>query len=156
MIQLTKHFSVEEFTVSETAARKGIDNQLPMELLNNAARTCELLEEAREILGNKAIIITSGYRCPALNGNVPGSSKKSAHMQALAADFICPGFGTPYRIVEKLQHELDGYDQLIYEGTWVHLGLAESGVAPRREVLTARFERGVFGTKVQYVRGLIA
>jgi zinc D-Ala-D-Ala carboxypeptidase len=43
------------------------------------------------------------------------------------------------------------FDQLIREGTWVHLGLADAGKQPRREVLTAVLRPG---QSVRYVKGL--
>lgn len=149
-MKLTEHFSVEEFEFSQTAVREGIDNRLPAELYDNARRICTLLEEARAIL-RKPITITSGYRSPALNKVVPGSSKTSAHTQALAADFVSPSFGTPLEITEVLTATLKDFDQLIYEGTWVHIGLMK-GTHQRRQVLTAKFNQG----RVSYLPGIVA
>lgn len=144
-MKLSEHFSLAEFTASQTATRLGIDNSLPQELYTNARRTCILLEEARQILG-KPIHINSGYRCPKLNERI-GGSQTSAHMQALAADFVCHEFGTPLQICQALIGKIE-FDQLIEEGTWVHVGLAEGPL--RNEILTARFPNG----KVVYSHGL--
>jgi len=44
------------------------------------------------------------------------------------------------------------FDQLIYEGSWVHVGLAEVGAPMRNQVLTAVFAKGV---PTQYRAGLV-
>ncbi|OWY35310.1 D-Ala-D-Ala carboxypeptidase family metallohydrolase [Herbaspirillum aquaticum] len=138
MDKLTDHFSLSEMTVSETAARKGIDNTPSPAIIKNLTRTAQLLERVRVLLGSKPILVSSGYRSPALNAAV-GGSKTSAHMQGLAADFICPGFGTPLAICQRLDSLGVEFDQLIQEGAWVHIGLAAEGIKPRRQVLTAKF-----------------
>lgn len=138
MDKLTDHFSLAEMTASETAARKGIDNTPSPAIIKNLTRTAQLLERVRVLLGSKPILVSSGYRSPALNAAV-GGSKTSAHMQGLAADFICPGFGTPLAICQRLDSLGMEFDQLIQEGNWVHIGLAAEGIKPRRQVLTARF-----------------
>lgn len=142
MDKLTDHFSLAELTASETAARRGIDNTPSPEIVKNLIRTVQLLERVRVLLGSKAILVSSGYRSPALNAAV-GGSKTSAHMQGLAADFICPGFGTPLAVCQRLESLGLEFDQLIQEGTWVHIGLAAEGVKPRRQVLTAKFSAGI-------------
>lgn len=141
MDKLTDHFSLEEMTASETAARRGIDNTPSPAIIKNLTRTAQLLERVRVLLGSKPILVSSGYRSPALNAAV-GGSKTSAHMQGLAADFICPGFGTPLAICKRLDSLGVEFDQLIQEGTWVHIGLAAEGIKPRRQVLTAKFSSG--------------
>lgn len=137
MTNLTPHFTLEEFTDSQTAARKGIHNvpHANSQERKNLQRTAEVMEQVRTLLDDKPILISSGYRSPQVNAAV-GGSKNSAHLSGLAADFSCPGFGTPRAICKKLQphmHEL-GIDQLIYEyDTWVHLGLRDP---PRHQALT--------------------
>jgi hypothetical protein len=138
MTMLTEHFTLEEFTDSQTAARKGIHN-IPTkhsQEYKNIQRTAETMEKVRTILDDKPILVSSGYRSPQVNAAV-GGSKSSAHMSGLAVDFSCPGFGTPKQICKKLgphMKELD-IDQLIHEyDTWVHLGLSAS--APRHMALT--------------------
>ena len=138
MTQLTPHFSLSEMTDSQTAARRGIHNvpALGSPERANLERTAQTMEEVRTILGDKPILISSGYRSPAVNSAV-GGSKSSAHMSGLAVDFSCPGFGTPLQICRKLHpHMRDlGIDQLIHEyDTWVHLGLTAG--APRHQALT--------------------
>lgn len=137
MTQLTPHFTLAEFTDSQTAARKGIHNVPPhnSQEMKNLERTALAMEEVRTILGDKPILISSGYRSPQVNAAV-GGSKNSAHMSGLAVDFSCPGFGTPKHICKKLEPHMKelGIDQLIHEyDTWVHLGLRDP---PRHQALT--------------------
>jgi zinc D-Ala-D-Ala carboxypeptidase len=139
MTQLTAHFTLEEFTDSQTAARKGLPNVPPAHERKNLQRTAEVMEEVRAILGTrgeKPVLISSGYLSPQVNAAV-GGSKSSAHMSGLAVDFSCPGFGTPLQICRKLEPHMKelGIDQLIHEfDTWVHLGLSAS--APRHMAMT--------------------
>jgi zinc D-Ala-D-Ala carboxypeptidase len=138
MTRLTEHFTLEEFTDSQTASRQGINNvpAASSQERKNIQRTAEVMERVRTILGDKPILISSGYRSPKVNAAV-GGSKSSAHMVGLAVDFSCPGFGTPRAICKKLEPQMKdlGIDQLIHEfTTWVHLGLRDS--APRAMALT--------------------
>lgn len=123
---LTPHFTLEEFTASQTASRMGISNVPTGPEYDNVKRCAETMEQVRTLLGNKPILISSGYRSPQVNAAVGGSST-SAHMSGLACDFTCPGFGTPKEICLMLQPYMGQLkiDQLIYEyGDWVHLGLS--------------------------------
>jgi zinc D-Ala-D-Ala carboxypeptidase len=134
MTHLTPNFTLEEFTVSETAARKGINN-VPSDM-KNLQWTAEVMERVRTILGDKPIFISSGYRSPKVNMAV-GGSKESAHMSGLAVDFYCPDFGTPLQICKELEPHMQelGVDQLIHEyNTWVHLGLSTE--KPRHMAMT--------------------
>lgn len=138
MTELTPHFTLEEFTNSQTAARMGINNVPPAgsQERKNLLRTAEVMEKVRTLLGDKPILISSGYRSPQVNAAV-GGSKSSAHMSALACDFSCPGYGTPKAICKHLHSHMKalGIDQLIHEyDTWVHLGLTQG--EPRHQALT--------------------
>lgn len=124
---MTPHFSLEEFTASDTAARLGIDNHLPDELREATKQTLEMMERIRFHL-NAPITITSGYRCKALNG-VIGSKPGSDHTMALAVDFRAPKAGTPFQVAASLAPviKIIGIGQLILEyaspngSGWVHV-----------------------------------
>jgi zinc D-Ala-D-Ala carboxypeptidase len=137
MTQLTPNFTLSEFTDSQTAARRGMDN-VPREgsqERRNLLRTAEVMEQVRIILGDKPILISSGYRAHKVNSAV-GGSKHSAHMHGLAVDFTAPGAGTPLDICKTLEPHMRelGIDQLIWEfALWVHLGLRDP---PRHQALT--------------------
>ena len=135
MTKLSEHFTLEELTFSATAQRKQIDNKPPAEVLDNMKRLAAGLEEVRAVLGNKPMRINSGYRSPKLNRAV-GGARLSAHMAGYAADFVCPDFGSPLKIVKALAATGIQFDKLIQEGTWVHISFAPEA---RRQMLTAHF-----------------
>ena len=85
-MQLSNNFTLNELTKSQTATRKGIDNEpgtAEIENLIHLAKT--ILQPVREHFG-KPVMISSGYRSPALCEAI-GSSAKSQHAQGEAADF---------------------------------------------------------------------
>jgi zinc D-Ala-D-Ala carboxypeptidase len=126
--QLSTHFSLSEFIASDTASRRGIDNDLPMELYTSAHSTCEMLEKIRSHLCSIAgktipILITSGYRCQMLNAAI-GSGVTSDHVKARAADFKAPEFGSALAVAQALAPMVStlGIGQLIYEyKSWIHV-----------------------------------
>lgn len=148
-MQLTDHFSLAEMTKSETASKLKIDNTAPAPIVENLTRTAQLLEQVRALLGGSPILISSGYRSPALNRAVGGATN-SAHGQGLAADFTCAGAGTPLAICRRIAASSIQFQQLIFEGTWVHIAAPLAGAKARREVLTAHFGKGA----VHYTTGL--
>ena len=90
-IYLSPHFKLKEFTKSRTARENGIDNTPPPEAVEKLRALCvHTLEPLREALG-LPIIITSGYRCKALNERITHHSATSQHMQGEAADFMVQG-----------------------------------------------------------------
>jgi len=129
---LSTHFTLEEFTASQTAARDGINNDLPDVLLPSAKRTCYGLEKVRTLLRSHPILISSGYRSAALNAAVKGS-QGSQHLLAEAADFTAPTFGTPETIVKTILASDIDFDQCILEfGRWVHISFHDN---PRKQSL---------------------
>jgi len=144
MEMLSPHFSLDELTVSETAARKGWDNTPSPEALTNLRSLAATLEDIRKELSEgllyrePRIIITSGYRSYRVNVAV-GGSKGSQHTIGCAADFICPRFGNPLEIAHVIHTSGIPFDQLIYEyGRWVHVSVraATRRRKPRGMVLT--------------------
>jgi hypothetical protein len=119
---MTPHFTLAEFTASDTAARLNINNDLPDELREAAHQTLEMMERIRFHI-DAPITITSGYRCEALNRAV-GSKSGSDHTLAFAVDFRAPKAGSPLQIAASLAPviKIIGIGQLILEfGTWVHV-----------------------------------
>jgi zinc D-Ala-D-Ala carboxypeptidase len=145
-MKLSEHFNLDEFTASETALRKGIDNTPPPVVTEKLRMLANTLEQVRTLLGNNSIRISSGYRCVALNRAI-GSGDTSAHVLGYAVDFTCPKFGTPKEVANKIAESPIKFDQLIYEGTWIHLSVDPRN---RREVLTAHFGKG----KTTYTKGI--
>lgn len=137
MTQLTAHFSVEELIFSSTAQRLGIDNSPDRDVMAHLLTLAMGLEKIRALLG-VPMHIDSGYRCPALNKAV-GGVPDSTHVQGFAADFIAPDFGSPLIIARAIAGSGLDFDQVIQEGTWVHVSFDPR---MRRNVLTASFGPG--------------
>ena len=135
---LSEHFSLDEFTASQEATRHGINNKPSEKVVENLRMLAALLEQVRELLGGNSIRISSGYRSLALNRHI-GSNDTSAHIRGWAADFTCPSFGTPIDVAKKIAESNLKFDQLIFEGTWVHISCDPQN---RRQLLTARFKDG--------------
>ena len=137
---LSPHFTLAEFTTSQTAIRRGVDNTPDQLAINAMVALCErVLEPLRLYLG-RPIVITSGYRRPALNALIGGSTK-SQHCQGEAADLIVPGRSV-HEVVATIRKLKLPFDQLIDEFSadgagWVHV--SHSPDSPQRgEVLIAR------------------
>jgi zinc D-Ala-D-Ala carboxypeptidase len=145
-MKLSDHFNLEEMVFSSTAVRRGIENTPSAEIVTNLMILSEGLEKVRsQVLGNRPMHIDSGYRSPQLNEAV-GGAQNSAHMTGFAADFICAEFGNPSSICSAIKASGIVFDQLIQEGTWVHLSFAPT---LRDQVLTAHFKDG----KATYTSG---
>lgn len=156
MIQLTPHFTIDEFIESDKADEHGIENMPSAAECDNLMITASRMEIVRKILGGKPIKITSGFRCQELNAIVGGSAT-SAHTKGMAVDFQCPSFGTPRQICMAIVQAMQAIplselpiDQLINEGSWVHIGFRQG--SPRFETLTAVFTPG---QKTKYKPGII-
>jgi len=126
-MMLSEHFSLEELTASEVAARAGIDNTPSPEAMRNLLRLTEGLELVRAALRNNPINVTSGYRSPRLNQMV-GGAKNSMHTQGLAADILCPSFSPPLEVCRAIAASGIPVHQIIHEfGRWCHVAFAPEG-----------------------------
>ena len=147
-MQLSEHFELSEFLVSETAARRGIANEPTPEVIENLRRLCQLVLRPLRIQLARPMVITSRYRSPALNRAV-GGSKTSHHMQGRAADLIVPGL-TPLAVCQTAQQMKLPCVQIIHEfGRWAHLAVALPN--ERAQLLTAKLVQG----KTVYESGLL-
>ena len=147
---VTPNFRLGELTFSQTATRLGLRNRAGLLECQELEQTAWLLEDVRKLLGDVPIKISSGLRVLAVNRAV-GSNDDSAHVWGGAVDFTAPDFGTPQQVARRIAGSHLQFDQLIFEGSWVHLGRAKAGQANRRELLTAVF---VPGQKTIYQRGI--
>ncbi len=139
---LSPNFSLAELTASQEAARRGIDNTPGPEELANLYRLAACLEDIRMLVGNVPLLPSSAFRCKRLN-RVIGSDDTSAHVLGLASDFTAPRYGNPLQLARLVADKGPwSIDQIIFETTWVHVGLAPANVKPRRQVLTAVFRPG--------------
>ena len=88
-MNLTRNFSLLELTKSDTAIRRGIDNNPNADQVEKLKLLCEnILQPVRDHFGR--VKVTSGFRSPELCQAI-GSSVNSQHAKAEAADFECPG-----------------------------------------------------------------
>lgn len=135
MRKLSRWFTLDELTHSETAARYGISNDPTPAAMANLRLLAGVLDRAREYLGHP-VFVSSGYRATAVNRAV-GGKPTSAHVHGLAADITCPGFGPPIEVAKALANSGIEFDQIIHEfGRWVHISIPKPGTEPRRQRLT--------------------
>lgn len=128
---LTAHFALEELACTQ---HREFDNTPPPEVVATLRTTAARMEEVRRLLSGRVISVSSGYRCRALNRAV-GGSRTSAHLTGHAVDFNCYGFGEPLEVCRALAESDLAFDQVIEEGTWVHISFDPR---LRRQVLTRR------------------
>ena len=138
-MNLTRNFTLSELTKSDTAIRKGINNNPSAEQVEKLKSLCEnILQPVRDHFGR--VKITSGFRSEELCLAI-GSSARSQHAKAEAADFECPGVDNA-ELADWIKRELP-YDQLILEfytpgepnSGWIHCSYTEG--TPRASFLHA-------------------
>ena len=151
-MKLSKNFSLKEMTTSQTAERKGINNNPNDDQITALQKLCEnILQPVRDHYAT-AVTVSSGFRSGELCVAI-GSSTNSQHAKGQAADFEI--FGTPNAELAKwIMDNLD-YDQLILEyhnpdepnSGWIHCSY-KSPTDNRKSTLRAfRDDKG----KTQYV-----
>jgi hypothetical protein len=132
---MTPHFTLEELTASETAERNGWDNTPNEQELANLQRLAEFLEDVKEALGGKPIMVNSAFRNKQVNDAV-GSKDSSQHRVGCAVDIRVPGL-TPDQVVRAIIASGLPYDQVIREfDRWTHLSVPNTPEAtPRKQAL---------------------
>lgn len=163
-MQLTPHFTLEEFEYSSTALARGIDNRIPNRpsattrspgssatnglgseeeaknspILANIQNLCEVVLEPLRQQVNEPVIISSGYRCPQLNRAV-GGSPTSQHITGEACDIH---HSDPQKLRDWFAILQRGeFDQLIWERSsprsthyWIHVSCKRDRSQNRRQV----------------------
>lgn len=135
-----KYFSLTEFSRSDTAGRRGIDNSIPPECRRSIEALVDaVLDPLREAWG-KPISVTSGYRCPALNRAVGGVAT-SQHLKGEAADISTGNYVDNARLFQRIIDMHLPFDQLIFERgsietgpAWIHISHKSDG-HNRRQIL---------------------
>jgi hypothetical protein len=129
---LSPHFSLEELTVTDHREFTNEPNDLEK---NNLKRLAELLEQVKRLLGDKPIMVNSGFRSKQVNDAV-GSKDTSQHRIGCAADIRVPGM-TPDEVVKAVIGSDIPYDQIIREfDRWTHISVPnEPNGKPRRQAL---------------------
>ena len=142
-MQLSPHFRLSELLDSGTARKHKLSNDPSPEVLANLKLLCEqALEPIRAKVG--PLKINSGYRSDAVNKAVGGSTT-SAHSFGLAAD-LHPPAGCKKLMTQIIASGVK-LDQVIYERTWVHVGLLHPSTKKQREQKLSMF---VVGGKTIY------
>lgn len=141
MLQNSKYFSVKEFTHSDTAVKKGINNIPKADyLVQNIQKSAEKLDKLREYLGFP-FIVSSWFRCDELNKAV-GGSLSSDHRNGFAIDLTTRKLDVitfAKSLAEACEKLKIPYDQIIYEQTWVHISFA-----PRNRGQKLTYRQGVY------------
>lgn len=125
--QLTPHFDLYEMTITFNESLQTKNRDLTDEQLIKLIDLARFMEFIRLILG-RPIIVNSGYRCPELNGAIPGSSPTSQHPLCEACDFRAEDM-EPEQAYNLLSYEAPflQFGQLILEThagvMWVHISV---------------------------------
>ena len=133
-----------EFVRSATAQKLGIDNSLDTSakadqtIVRNLKALSENILEPLRNYACQPIVISSGYRCPALNKAV-GGSKMSQHLTGEACDIHIPSISQGRLWLEWIMDNTS-FDQLIWErnkgGThWIHVSYKADPTKNRHQVL---------------------
>jgi zinc D-Ala-D-Ala carboxypeptidase len=143
-MNLSRNFTLSEMTKSDTAIRKGINNNPNAEQIEKLKTLCEkILQPVRDHFGR--VKVTSGFRSVELCQAI-GSSVNSQHAKAEAADFEVIGVDNA-ELADWIHRELE-WDQLILEfytpgepnSGWIHCSVTEG--MPRKSFLHAFREEG--------------
>ena len=142
-MRLSRNFMLREFVNSATASRKGISNKPTEVHLAN-------LKKLRDKIG--PIRITSGYRSPALNRAIGGSSR-SQHSKGMAADiqFVRDNEMDNKVIFDTILEMGLDFDQMIneFDYKWIHISYNPK--KNRKQVLEA-YKDGNNKTKYKEVQ----
>jgi zinc D-Ala-D-Ala carboxypeptidase len=138
-MKLSTNFSVAELSKSEAATRQGLDNTPSMEVIDCLqALVDNVLQPLRDKLG--PIVVTSGYRSPAVNKAIGGSAT-SDHCKGQAADIEVLNMDNK-ALAEYIRDNMK-FTQLILEfyrkgvpdSGWVHVSYDAKNL--KNQVLTA-------------------
>lgn len=136
-----KYFTLGELIKSDIAKKRGIDNVPDFEIVEHLEELVEKVLDPLRAAYGMPIKISSGYRCPALNKAVQGSST-SVHMIGYAADCQVGGSFNKFRdfVVEWFRKTGTKFDQLLLESNsktgakWLHIGLYNNSHQQRGQI----------------------
>ena len=143
-MNLSRNFSLQELIKSDTAIRKGINNNPNSGQIEKLKDLCEnILQPVRDHFGR--VKVTSGFRSPDLCIAI-GSSVNSQHAKAEAADFEVIGTDN-CELADWIHRELE-WEQLTLEfytpgepnSGWIHCSITEG--MPRKQFLHAYRSEG--------------
>ena len=127
-MNLSPHFTLDELTVTD---HREFDNSPTQEEISNLQRLAQLLEQVKEAIGGKPVMVNSAFRSKRVNDAV-GSSDRSQHRLGCAADLRVPGM-TPDQVVRAVIAAGLPFDQIIREfDRWTHISIPNTeGAKPR-------------------------
>lgn len=129
---ISEHFTLFNVCNSQTAIAKNIDNRPTAQIVVNATATAKnVMEKLYAKFGITGDDINSWFRNDKLNGSIKGSSSTSQHPKGMAVDFT-PKKHSLTEVFNWIKSNLI-FDQVIYEGTWIHVSF--SLVKNRRQAL---------------------
>lgn len=129
---MTPHFTLAELTAT---SHRQFDNTPNDAETANLQRLAEFLEQVKEALGGKPVMVNSAFRSKQVNDSV-GSKDTSQHRIGCAADFRVPGM-TPDAVVRAVIAAGLPFDQIIREfDAWTHISVTNTpDGTPRRQAL---------------------
>lgn len=123
--RITPHITVGEFALQQPARRFQT-----IEQCRTATQLAQFLETVRAHFGGRPLIITSGYRPPAVNQNTEGAASGSEHL------YNAPGKGAvDFRIQGVSPYVVQDYCDAQWShsvGYGAHLGFVHVGMRPGR------------------------
>ena len=118
-MNLSPHFTLEELTITD---HREFDNTPNASEIANLTRLADFLEQVREAVGGKPVMVNSAFRSKQVNDAV-GSKDTSQHRLGCAADIRVPGM-TPDQVVKAIMAAGLAYEQLIREfDRWTHISI---------------------------------
>ena len=131
-MNLSENFTYEELTHTDHREFDNTPNETEMA---NLVRLANFLEQVKEMLGGKPIMINSAFRSEEVNRAV-GSKDTSQHRRGCAADLRVPDM-TPDEVIKAIIASDLPYDQCIREfDRWTHVSIPnEEGHEPRKMAL---------------------
>jgi len=132
MSQLSEHFSLEELTHTDHREYDNTPNDAELE---NLKRLAAFLEEVKQTLGGRPIMVNSAFRSKQVNDAV-GSRDTSQHRIGCAVDIRVPEL-TPDQVVRAIIASSLAYDQVIREfDRWTHISIPNAPqLTPRKQAL---------------------
>ena len=118
-MNLSPNFTLEELTTTD---HRQFDNTPNASEIANLTRLADFLEQVREAVGGKPVMVNSAFRSKQVNDAV-GSKDTSQHRVGCAADIRVPGV-TPDQVVKAVIAAKLPFDQLIREfDRWTHISI---------------------------------
>lgn len=129
-MNLSPNFTLEELTHTD---HREFDNTPNDAELANLVRLAQFLEQVKEVVGGKPVVVNSAFRSAEVNRAV-GSTDRSQHRHGCAADIRVIGM-TPDEVVRAIIEADLPYDQVIREfDRWTHVSIPNTQDADPRSM----------------------